>query len=280
VRGEDHISNTPKQMMVIRALGGETPAYAHIPLILGTDKKRLSKRHGAASVEDLEVAGFLPRAAINALALLGWSYDDKTTMFTVPELVEGFSITRVSKSPAIFDLTKLTVINGRHLRLMPTPEFEEALVAWLRQTGYFDDKDAGAEALVRASAPLVKRKISTFAEYDGLAGWLFQPLEIEPEAWEVLARDVKHSIQVIGGGLGRLEMLPEWTAEAVKDALQDQLHVMGEAARDFLEPQRIAVTGRVVSTGTYESLALLGRDEVFTRYRSTLGRLADQWATA
>jgi glutamyl-tRNA synthetase len=280
VRGEDHISNTPKQMMVMRALGGVTPGYAHIPLILGPDKKRLSKRHGAASVEDLEAAGFLPRAALNALALLGWSFDDKTTMFSVDELVERFSITRVSKSPAIFDMTKLTVINGRHLRLMPADEFEEALVAWLRQTGYLDDKGPEAEDLVRASAPLVKRKISTFAEYDALAGWLFRPLEIEPEAWDVLARDVKHSIQVIGGGLGRLESLPEWTTEAVKDALQDQLHVMGEAARDFLEPQRIAITGQTVSTGTYESLALLGRDEAFARYRATLGRLADQWATA
>ncbi len=280
VRGEDHISNTPKQMMVIRALGGETPAYAHIPLILGPDKKRLSKRHGAASVEDLEAAGFLPAATINALALLGWSFDDKTTMFTVGELVERFSITRVSKSPAIFDMTKLTVINGRHLRLMPAPEFEEALVEWLRRTGWLDDKGPGAEDLVRASAPLVKRKISTFADYDGLAGWLFRPLEIEPGAWEVLNRDVKHSIQVIGGGLGRLESLPEWTAESVKEALQDQLHIMGEAARDFLEPQRIAVTGRTVSTGTYESLALLGREESVARYRATLGRLAEQWATA
>jgi glutamyl-tRNA synthetase len=280
VRGEDHISNTPKQMMVIRALGGEAPAYAHIPLILGPDRKRLSKRHGAASVEDLEAGGFLPAATINALALLGWSFDDKTTMFTVDELVERFSITRVSKSPAIFDMTKLTVINGRHLRLMPAPVFEEALVGWLRRTGYLDDKGPGAEELVRASAPLVKRKIGTFADYDALAGWLFRPLEIEPDAWEVLNRDVKHSIQVIGGGLGRIESLPEWTAESVKDALQDQLHIMGEAARDFLEPQRIAITGRTVSTGTYESLALLGRDESIARYRATLGRLAEQWATA
>ena len=280
VRGEDHISNTPKQMMVMRALEGTLPEYAHIPLILGEDKKRLSKRHGAASVEDLEEAGFLPRAAINALALLGWSFDDKTTMFTVDELVEKFSITRVSKSPAIFDLKKLTVINGRHLRLMPNAEFEDALVAWLDKTGYLADKGPGAQELVRASAPLVKRKISTFAEYDALAGWLFEPLAIEPEAWEVLTRDVKHSIQVIGGGLGRLEMLPEFTAQTVKDALQDQLHVMGEAARDFLEPQRIAVTGRTVSTGTYESLALLGRDEAFARYRQTLALLAELWATA
>ena len=280
LRGEDHISNTPKQMMVIRALGGTTPEYAHIPLILGEDKKRLSKRHGAASVEDLEEAGYLPQATVNALALLGWSFDDKTTIFTIPELIDGFSVARISKSPAIFDLKKLQVLNGRHLRLMSNDDFTEALVGWLRGSGYLEARGPGAEDLVRASAPLVKRKISTFADYDALAGWLFEPLEIEPEAWEVLTRDVKHSIQVIGSGLGRLESLPEFTPDAIKDALQDQLHVMGEAARDFLEPQRIAVTGRLVSTGTYESLALLGREEAFARYRATLGRLAEIWTAA
>jgi glutamyl-tRNA synthetase len=280
IRGEDHISNTPKQMMVIRALGGAPPGYAHVPLILGPDKKRLSKRHGAASVEDLEQAGYVPRAVLNALALLGWSLDDKTTLMTADELVAGFSVGRISKSPAIFDLQRLGVINGRHMRLMTAAEFEEALVDYLGKTGYIAARGPDAEQLVRRSAPLVKRKISTLAEYDVLAGWLFRPLEIEPDAWEVLTRDVKHSIQVIGGGLGRLEALPEWTLDAIKDALQDQLHIMGEAARDFLEPQRIAITGQRVSTGIYESLELLGRDEAFRRYRDTLGRLAELWAAA
>lgn len=278
VRGEDHISNTPKQIMVMRALGGEVPGYAHIPLILGEDRKRLSKRHGAASVEDLQADGYLPRAAINALALLGWSFDDKTTMFTVDELIEKFSITRVSKSPAVFDTKKLRVINGRHLRLIPNDEFADLLVRWLTETGYLDGRGPEAVDLVRATAPLVKRKIGTFADYDELAGWLFRPLEIAPEAWAVLTEDIKHSIQVIGGGLGRLEALPEWTLEAIKDALQDQLHILGEAARDFLEPQRIAITGTLVSTGIYESLALLGRDESVRRYREALARLGEMWA--
>ncbi len=280
IRGEDHISNTPKQMMVMRALGGAPPRYAHVPLILGPDRKRLSKRHGAASVEDLERDGYVPRAVVNALALLGWSLDDKTTIMSVDELVRGFSVGRISKSPAVFDLKRLTVLNGRHMRLMSGEEFEEALVGYLRATGDLAERGPGAEDLVRRSAPLVKRKLSTLAEYDGLAGWLFGPLDIAPEAWEVLTRDVKHSIQVIGGGLGRLESLPEWTLDAIKDALQDQLHIMGEAARDFLEPQRIAITGRTVLTGIYESLALIGRDEAFARYRQTLARLAEIWAAA
>ncbi len=278
LRGEDHVSNTPKQMMLMRALGGDPPVYAHMPLILGPDKKRLSKRHGADSVEDLEEAGYLPRAVVNALALLGWSFDDKTTIFTVDELVEKFSIGRVSKSPAVFDVTKLDKMNGRHLRLLGDEEFADVLVAYLARTGWLDARGPEAEALVRRTAPSVKRKLTRLDEYEGLAGWLFRPLEIDDDAWAVLSADVKHSIQVIGGGLGRLEALPEFTQEAVKDALQDQLHIMGEAARDFLEPQRIAITGQTVSTGIYESLALVGREEALTRYRATLGRLAEIWA--
>jgi glutamyl-tRNA synthetase len=280
IRGEDHISNTPKQMMVIRALGGTPPDYAHIPLISGPDKKRLSKRHGAASVEDLEEAGFVPRAVVNALALLGWSLDDKTTMISVEELVEKFTVSRISKSPAVFDLKRLEVINGRYLRLMPDDEFADVLVDYLAKTGYLAARGAGAEELARASAPLVKRKMSTMGEYDSLAGWLYRPLEIAPEAWESLTADVKHSIQVIGGGLGRLEQLEEWTVERIREELSDQLHIMGEAAKDFLEPQRIALTGQPISTGIYESLALTGKDESLARYRDTLARLAELWKAA
>ena len=128
------------------------------------------------------------------------------------------------------------------------------------KTGYIAERGPGAEELVRRSAPLVKRKLSTLAEYDGLPGWLFRPLEIDPDAWEVLTQDVKHSIQVIGGGLAA-------RGPAGVDPGRDQgrtaglARIMGEAARDFLEPQRIAITGQRVSTGIYESLELLGREE-------------------
>lgn len=277
IRGEDHLSNTPKQMMVIRALGAEPPEYAHIPLILGPDKKRLSKRHGAASVEELRDSGFVQPAVLNAFALLGWSFDDKTTMFTVDELVEKFSVTRISKSPAIFDLKKLEVLNGRYLRMMDADAFADALVAHLARRGFFAGKDPGAEALVREIAPAVKRKLTTLDDFEALAGWLFRPLEIEPDAWESLAADVRKSIQAIGGGLARLELLDDFTQDEIKDALQDQLHILGEDARGFLEPQRIALTGQRVSTGIYESLVLAGRDEALGRYRQTLARLADIW---
>ena len=277
IRGEDHISNTPKQMLVIRALGGEPPQYAHVPLILGTDKKRLSKRHGAASVEELEADGFLPQPVRNALVLLGWSYDDKTTTFTMDELIEKFDVSRVSKSPAVFDMKKLEVMSGRYLRTMDPDEFADALVGWLEATGYFADKGADAPDIARRTAPMVQRKLSRLSEYDRLAGWLYRPLEFEPDALASLENDVKTSIQCIGGGLGRIEVLEDFTSDAIKDALSDQLHIQGVSAREFLEPQRIAITGQTVSTGIYESLELLGRDESVARYRATLGRLAEAW---
>jgi glutamyl-tRNA synthetase len=280
VRGEDHISNTPKQMMVMQALGATPPTYAHIPLILGPDKKRLSKRHGAASVEDLEDDGILTQPCRNALALLGWSYDDKTTTFTRDELVEKFSIARVSKSPAVFDMKKLEVMNGRFIRTMDPEDFADALVAFLDKTGYIAERGDGAADLVRRSAPLVQRKLSKLSEYDALAGWLHRPLEIEGAAWDMIAADVKHSIQAIGGGLGRIDTIEPWSLEGVKDALQDQLHILGENAREFLEPIRISVTGQPVSTGVYESIFFLGREDATARMRATLGRLSELWTAA
>jgi len=281
IRGEDHISNTPKQMLVMRALGAEPPVYAHIPLILGPDKKRLSKRHGAASVEEFEADGFLAEPLNNSLALLGWSFDDKTERFSMPELVQAFSVGRISKSPSVFDLRKTEVMHGRYLRMMDPDAFADALVAYLRSTGFLD-AHGGEDAadIARRSAPAVKGKITKFSEYLNLAGWLYRPFEMDPEAWEKISGDVRQGIQYVGGGLGRLDALPDWELQSIKDALQDELHILGANAREFLEPQRVAVTGQPVSTGVYESIWLAGRDETLARYRDALGKLADEWQTS
>ncbi len=281
IRGEDHISNTPKQMLVMRALGAEPPTYAHIPLILGPDKKRLSKRHGAASVEEFEADGFLAEPLCNSLALLGWSFDDKTERFSMSELVEAFSVGRISKSPAVFDLRKTEVMHGRYLRMMDPDRFADALVEYLRSTGFIDAHGGEtAEEIARRSAPAVKGKITKLSEYVNLAGWLFEPFAMDPEAWARISGDVRQGVQYVGGGLGRLEALTDWELQSIKDALQDELHILGANARDFLEPQRIAVTGRPVSTGVYESIWLAGREATVERYRDALGRLAEEWQTS
>jgi glutamyl/glutaminyl-tRNA synthetase len=119
--------------------------------------------------------------------------------------------------------------------------------------------------------------MSRLTEYDRLAGWLYRPLEFEDEAWAFLANDIKHAIQAIGGGLGRLEVLDDFSMEPIKEALSDQLHVQGLSAREFLEPQRIAITGQSISTGIYESLEMIGKDDAVSRYRQTLAKLAEGW---
>src|SRR5580765_1497277 len=160
IRGRDHISNTPKQINILRALGAELPVYAHLPDVLGEDGKRLSKRHGAVSVDDFRDAGYLPEALLNFLALLGWSYDGETTIMTRDELVERFSLERVGTSPATFDYKKLDWMNGVYLRALSPDAYAERLLEWLRDHA-FTDWD---EALVRATVPIVQDKIAKLGE--------------------------------------------------------------------------------------------------------------------
>src|SRR5919199_1249076 len=136
IRGQDHVPNTPKQLRILDALGAELPEYAHVPLLNGPDGGKLSKRHGAITVEEFRAAGFIPEALVNYLALLGWSYDDRTEIMSRDELVERFSLERVGKSAATFDYEKLEHFNGVYLRALPRDEYADRLVAYVREQGY------------------------------------------------------------------------------------------------------------------------------------------------
>src|ERR671937_1140545 len=175
IRGDDHISNTPKQIQILQALGASIPVYAHAPSLLGEDGKKLSKRHGAQSIEELRAAGYVAPALMNFLALLGWSYDDKTTIMSRDELIERFSLERVGSSPATFDYQKLDWMNGLYLRAMAPDDYADALVGWLREEGYDWD-----EGLVRRAAPLVQEKIERFGQFPEFAGFLFRKIEPDP----------------------------------------------------------------------------------------------------
>src|SRR5918992_756153 len=172
VRGADHYSNTPKHMLIQEALGVPTPVYAHVPLLHGTDGKKLSKRHGAASVQELRDRGYLPEAVRNYLALLGWGFDEETTFFTTEELKERFSLERVSRSPAVFDEQKLRWMNGRYLRELPVEELTRRLETF-----------TGREGLGEAVA-ITQDKISTLDEFWPLARSLFEGPVDDPVARE------------------------------------------------------------------------------------------------
>src|ERR671936_319627 len=173
IRGQDHVPNTPKQLRILEALGADIPVYAHVPLLNGPDGRKLSKRHGAITVEEFREAGYIPEALVNYLALLGWSYDDRTEIMTRDELVERFSLDRVGSSPASFDYAKLRDMNGKYLRALPPDEYADRLVAYVRERGYDWDED-----LVRRAAPLVQEKIATLGEFPTFAGFLFGPVDV------------------------------------------------------------------------------------------------------
>jgi glutamyl-tRNA synthetase len=260
IRGQDHVPNTPKQIRILEALGAAAPAYAHVPFVHGPDGAKLSKRHGAVTVDEFRARGYLPDALVNYLALLGWSYDDRTTIMSRAELIERFALERVSKSPAIFDYAKLDWLNGVYLRALPADEYADVLVSHLREQGYDWD-----ESVIRQAAPLCQEKIGTLAEFPGFAGFLFGPVELDSEELDGTAPLLEAAYDAIAA-------VEPFTAEALETALRGLADRLGLKPRDAFQPIRIAVTGSKISPGLFESLALLGREESLARLRVKDGR--------
>ena len=258
IRGEDHVSNTPKQIRILEALGRPLPVYAHVPNVMGTDGKKLSKRHGAVSVEEFRARGYVAPALMNYLALLGWSYDDKTTIMSRDELVERFGLERVGSSPATFDYDKLDWMNGVYLRELAPEAYASELAAYLREFGF-----EGADDTVRASAPLVQEKIARLEEYPAFAGFLFERREAPPEL-------IDGSGPVLAEARETLARVEPFAAEAIEAALRGLAERLGKKPREAFGPIRAAVTGSRISPGLFESLELLGRDESLARLDAAL----------
>ena len=255
IRGDDHISNTPKQLNIIRAVGGDVPVYAHVPMINGADGKPLSKRHGSVNVEDFRGEGYLPAALMNFLALLGWAPDGETTIMSRDELVERFSLERVSPSPAQFDYAKLDWMNGVYIRALPPEDFAHALILYLGEQGY--GWDAG---LVRKAAPLAQKKIGRLGEFPAYAGFLFHDVRPDPA-------ELDDGGPILAAAREALADLEPFTAEAVEAALRAAAERLELKPRQAFQLIRVALTGSRVSPGLFESIELLGRE-------TTLARLA------
>jgi glutamyl-tRNA synthetase len=249
IRGNDHISNTPTQINILTALGADLPVYAHVPDVLGDDGKKLSKRHGAVSIDAFRADGYLPAALMNFLALLGWSYDDKTTVMTPGDLIERFSLERVGQSPATFDYKKLDWLNGVYLRELDPRSYADALEVWLGEQGIEWPAD-----LVRRSAPLVQEKIERFSQYPSFVRFLFEPIDPNGADPETCA--------AAGEALAGVE---PWEAAGIEAALRTLADRLGQKPRQAFAPIRLAVTGSTVSPGLFESMELLGKAESLSR---------------
>jgi glutamyl-tRNA synthetase len=264
VRGADHYSNTPKQMLIQQAMGAPTPVYAHLPLLHGPDGKKLAKRHGATSVQDLADQGYLREAVINYLALLGWGYDEETTFHTIPELQERFSLERVSKSPAVFDEQKLRWMNGRYLRDLDVDDLTARLEELTGRSG------------LRGAVEITQDKISTLAEFWPLTRFLFDGPADDPSARERVleAPGGREALQQARAALA--EMPAPWTQDEVESALRGVVERTGLKPKHVFQPLRVALTGTTVSPGIFETVALLGRDETLARVDHALNGRSGQ----
>jgi glutamyl-tRNA synthetase len=257
VRGEDHLSNTPKQLLVYEALGAQAPAFAHLPLLHGPDGKKLSKRHGAASVQELRDAGFLPTAVRNYLALLGWGAADDQTILSTEELITQFDVARVQKNPAQFDVKKLTWLNGQYVRAMSVDELTTALETFTGRTG------------LRDAAQISQEKIGTLADFLPLAGFLFDGPVDDPKAREKwLDADHRHALVQAREALAHVEPFEvgpiELALRAVVEADPER------KPKDVFQPIRVALAGTTISPGIFESLTVLGRDASLQRLDAAL----------
>lgn len=269
IRGDDHLSNTPRQVIVFEALGAKTPVFAHMGLIFGADGKRLSKRHGATSVEAYCEMGYLPEALLNYLALLGWSLDE-SNIFDRDTLVKRFELSRVSKNPAVWDIGKLEWMNGVYLRDMTAEKFVSRILPLLQDAGLIteDTPDVSPEWLLEL-APLVSERIKRLDEVVDMVAFLFTgDLAIEERSFDaVLAKEgASDALEAVASVLSEVEMTPA----AVEKALREVPEKLGLKPKLVFQATRVAVTGSTVSPPLFESIVLLGRERALERVRAAV----------
>jgi len=266
IRGDDHLSNTPRQVLIYEALGITPPALAHVPLIMGPDKARLSKRHGSTSIQQFRDDGYLPEAMVNYLALLGWSYDDSAQLFTTGELVEKFSLDRVSDTPAIFDYKKLLWMNGEHMKRGPVEKRVQLVTPHLEAAGLVKQPVDGEKlAFIRRVVEVVGDRLKMPRDIVELSDFFFlDEVEYEDKAGEKFLRRhyVGPAFRILEDRLQKLHAYNELGIEEVMRGLAGE---MGLKAGELIHPVRVALTGRRNSPGIFEVMTLLGKDKVLER---------------
>jgi glutamyl-tRNA synthetase len=266
IRGDDHISNTPKQLPLYEALGFKKPVFCHIPLILGEDRSRMSKRHGATSIREYRDAGYLPEAVVNYLTLLGWSPGNNDEILELKEIIKRFELKRVLKTGAVFNKEKLEWVNGQYVRKRSIPELVELLLPYLEKRGYWNG--TGDRAWLEKLVTLFQERIFTLAQFPDLAAFFFEEkIEVSPEGLAEMKKDprLKEAFSKYADTLSALNDFDHKTIEEKSRALMKELGLTG---KEFIHPCRVALTGRTVSPGFFETVALLGKPKAVTRLRT------------
>lgn len=280
IRGDDHLSNTPKQILVYRALDREPPTFAHVPMILGPDGARLSKRHGAASVEAFREKGVIPEALVNFLALLGWSPGDEREVMDMAELIDAFSLDRILLKSAVFDMEKLQWLNGQHISRVPVARLEELAVPRLAEDASVDPEVLEEDReRVRAVLELVRPRARTVDELvEQTRPFVARSVEYEDEAVSRFWTDRGRAVEALTAMREVLAEVEPWEPDALEEALRARAEEMGVGAGKLIHPLRVALTGLAVSPGIFQVIHLMGRGRAIDRVEAALDRLGGESA--
>jgi glutamyl-tRNA synthetase len=276
MRGDDHISNTPKQILLYEALGAGLPEFAHLPMIHGMDGKKLSKRHGATAVADYHHMGILPQAMLNFLALLGWSPGGDLEVMTVPEMIAAFSTEGLSKNAAVFDFQKLEWMNGQHLSMMPSADLAPVVSRAIATAGLASEKELAArETWFLGLIDLLKVRARTIDDIVRQAApYLQDDIEYDPEAVAKTWKDTGATQELLAATRAALADAKPWDAAVLEGALRSLAESRGVGAGKLFQPLRVALTGVTASPGIFDVLTLLGRDRSLARIDAAITKLS------
>jgi glutamyl-tRNA synthetase len=277
MRAQEWLSSGPLHVLLYRALGWEPPLYIHLPMVMGSDGQKLSKRHGATRVGEFREKGYLPEAIINYIALLGWSYDDSREFFTCRELRELFSVDRLNKAPAVFDYKKLDWFNGMYMRKLAPPRLAELLLPFLQKSGLVGETPSEHERrLLEGAVPLIQERLTVLSEAPQWLGFLFRDeLDYGPEDLVPKRLDRKRTRQLLEALKPLLELRAGETPAELEERWRGLAAAQGVKLGDLLMPLRVAVTGSRSSPPLLESITLLGAEATSARVEGAIKMLAD-----
>ncbi len=275
MRADEWLSSTPRHVILYQAFGWDPPLFAHLPMILGPDKSKLSKRHGATAINEFQDQGYLPEAMVNYMALLGWSLDDKTELFTKEELIRYFSLERVSKTAAVFDHQKLHWMNGVYLRELSQEELMRKIMPVLESDLPESVPRPVSKDYVRQIVPLIQERINTLKESASYADFFFLGDELEYDASLLIPKkmDAEGTLDALKAARERLAGLQAWDHDSLEGLLRPLAEELGLKAGQLFSPLRVACTGRTAAPGLFETMAVLGREKCLRRIEVATGKL-------
>lgn len=277
MRGDDHISNTPKQILIYEALGFALPKFAHIPMIMGSDHTRLSKRHGATSVMEYKTMGYIPEAVVNYIAHLGWSSGDEREIFSPEELIKEFSLDKISKHAAVFSMDKLNWFNSEYLKRMSVDSLTEMLIPYLIEANYITEKDLSKSKLewLKEVIKLMQGRLRNFSQFIDYADYFFMDkIDIEPQAFKSIL-DKENVPKILQTLRGKLSSLKGWDEGSIENAVRGVTSSLQIKGGQIIHPTRVALSGKKIGPGLFELMVVLGKEKTIKRLEEAVYKIKD-----